>query len=103
MLFRSLESLRRRKVFELVDPPKGCKVIKNQWVFDLKSDGQKKARLVAKGFSQVEGIDYDEIFSLVVWFVLRFASFLTFLPADHDMLDDYGTALTHGTLPGIPF
>ena len=35
--------------------------------------------------------------------VLRFASFLTFLPADHNMLDDYGTALTHGILPGIPF
>ena len=35
--------------------------------------------------------------------MLRFASFLTFLPADHDTLDDYGTALTHGILPGIPF
>ena len=35
--------------------------------------------------------------------VLRFTSFLTFLPADHDTLDDYGTALTHGILPGIPF
>src|SRR5216684_7596473 len=29
-----LDSLHRRKVFELVDPPKGRKVIKNQWVFD---------------------------------------------------------------------
>src|SRR6202789_607473 len=57
-----LESLRRRKVFELVDPPAGRRVIKNRWVFDLKSDGRKKARLVAKGFSQVEGIDYDDIF-----------------------------------------
>ena len=35
--------------------------------------------------------------------VLRFPSFPTFLPADHDMLDDYGTALTHGIPPGIPF
>src|SRR6266851_5183763 len=63
-----LDSLHRHEVFELVDPPKGCKVIKNQWVFDLKSDGHKKARLVAKGFSQVEGIDYDAIFSPMVQF-----------------------------------
>jgi len=61
-----LDSLCRHKVFELVNPPKGHKVIKNRWVFNLKSDSCKKARLVAKGFSQVEGINYDTIFSLVV-------------------------------------
>jgi Reverse transcriptase (RNA-dependent DNA polymerase) len=65
---KDLESLHRCHVFELVDPPKDCKIIRNRWVFDLKSDGCKKARLVAKGFSQIEGIDYDETFLLVVWF-----------------------------------
>ena len=38
-----LESLRECRVFELTDLPKGRKVIKNRWVFNIKSDGRKKA------------------------------------------------------------
>jgi hypothetical protein len=38
-----LESLQKRSVFKLTDPPKGRKIIGCQWVFDIKSDGQKKA------------------------------------------------------------
>ncbi len=49
-------------------PSKRLQGNKNWWVFNLKSDGYKKARLVAKGFSQVEGIDYNAIFSPMVQF-----------------------------------
>ena len=63
-----LNMLRKRKVFELVDRPHDRKVIKNRWVFDVKSNGRKKAHLVAKGFSQVEGLDFDQVFSPVVGF-----------------------------------
>jgi hypothetical protein len=61
-----LEALRWHNVFELVDKPKGKRIVKNRWVFDVKPDGRKRARLVARGFFQIEGVDFDQIFSLVV-------------------------------------
>jgi len=63
-----LDMLKQCKVFEVSDHPFGWKVIKNQWIFDEKSDGHKCARLVVKGFSQVEGLDFNQIFSPVVRF-----------------------------------
>jgi hypothetical protein len=46
-------------------------VIDSRWVYKIKrhTDGtidQYKARLVAKGFKQRYGIDYEDIFSVVV-------------------------------------
>ena len=42
------------------------KVIKNYCVFNIKSDGYYRSQLVVKGFSQIKGINFDELFSLVV-------------------------------------
>jgi Reverse transcriptase (RNA-dependent DNA polymerase) len=48
--------------------PKGHKTIGCRWVFDVKSDVCKKARLVAQDFSQVEGINFNKLFSPIVRF-----------------------------------
>ena len=58
------------KVWTLVDLPDDRQTIENKWIFKKKRevDGNVtiyKARLVAKGFRQVQGVDYNEFFSLV--------------------------------------
>ncbi|KAI4334908.1 hypothetical protein L6164_013610 [Bauhinia variegata] len=49
-----MQSLQENHTFELVKLPKGKKALKNKWVF------------IVKGFNQKKGIDYEEIFTLVV-------------------------------------
>eukprot|EP00253_Pinus_taeda_P021382 PITA_21382 len=63
-------SLLANDTWDLVALPKGRKLVRCKWVYKTKYglDGKvdtHKTRLVAKGFSQVEGIDYIETFSLV--------------------------------------
>jgi hypothetical protein len=69
-MHEELENFERNQVWELVDPPPGCKPIGTKWVWKNK-EGKKgevvrnKSRLVAQGFSQKEGIDYEETFAPV--------------------------------------
>jgi hypothetical protein len=66
---KELEALKERDIFgPLIDLPPGRKAIDNRWVHDIKRDGRLKARLVVKGFSQVKGMDYNQVFLPVVRF-----------------------------------
>ena len=59
------DGLTQMGVWELVNHPSDRKTIKCRWTYVLKADGHYNTRLVAKGYTQVQGIDYEETFSLV--------------------------------------
>ena len=64
-----MRSMYENKVWTLIDLPNDRRAIENKWIFKRKTDVDSsftiyKARIVAKGFRQVQGVDYDEIFSL---------------------------------------
>ena len=63
-------SMYEDKVWTLVDLTDDRQAIKNKWIFRRKTDADSsvtiyKAQIVAKRFQQVQGVDNDEIFSLV--------------------------------------
>jgi len=65
-----MNSMASNGVWDLVELPNGLKAIGCKWVFKTKKDSlgnieRYKARLISKGFTQKEGINYKEIFSLV--------------------------------------
>ena len=65
-----LEAIKKNSTWELVKLSKKCKSIGVKWIYKIKRDVSReitryKARLVAKGFSQVRGIDFEEVFSPV--------------------------------------
>ncbi|RDX98066.1 hypothetical protein CR513_19066, partial [Mucuna pruriens] len=65
-----MKSMQDNVIWDLIELPKGLKPIGCKWIFKTKKDSKGnieryKARLVAKVFTQKEGIDYKETFSLV--------------------------------------
>lgn len=67
-----MESLQKNQTWELCELPKGRKALTVKWIYKKKEgipgveDARWKARLVARGCNQKEGVDYNEVFSLVV-------------------------------------
>nr|GEU92202.1 hypothetical protein [Tanacetum cinerariifolium] len=84
-----------KKVWILVDLPKGKKAIGTKWVFMNKKDNRgivikNIARLVAQGHTQEEGIDYDQVFAPVarneaIRLLLAYASFMGVMVYQMDM------------------
>ena len=93
------KDLTEMSVWKLVPRPKDHKMIKCRWTYMLKSDSWYKAQLVTKGCTQVQGIDYEETFSLAA----RYES-IQYLLAHVTLLDweikamDVKLAYLHGVV-----
>ncbi|CAM8982734.1 unnamed protein product [Rhodiola kirilowii] len=67
-----IKSLKENNTRDLVEKPKGVKVVGGKWIFRIKEGIPRvekpryKARLVARGYSQREGVDFNEIYAPVV-------------------------------------
>jgi hypothetical protein len=69
-MIKEYQSIIKNDVWKIVPKPKSKDVVSSKWLFKIKHvvDGsieKYKARFVARGFSQKEGIDYEDTFSLV--------------------------------------
>lgn len=65
-----IEALKQLDTWELVELSLRRKVVFKKWVYDAKWNGEgvvvrPKARLVARGFTQVQDIDFQEVYSPV--------------------------------------
>lgn len=100
-----IESLLKNGTWILVKNPGTQKLVSCKWIFKKKVEAEDvetirfKARLVARGFTQVEGVDFTEVFSPVV----KHSSIriLLALTAFHDWelhQLDVKTAFLHGDL-----
>lgn len=66
-----MRTIHNNDTCELTTVPAGHRAIGLKWVFKVKNDPQAnvikhKSRLVAKGYARCQGIDFDEVFALVM-------------------------------------
>ena len=99
-----MDSLDKNEAWKLVQLPAGRKAVGSKWLCKKKFNAEGKvdkykARLVAKGYSQVEGIDFGEIFSPIA--KLTSIRFLLSIVAAFDLeveQMDVKTVFLHGYL-----
>lgn len=73
---KEYETLIRNGTWSLVPRPANKKILTNRWVFKTKRDShgqieKHKARLVAREHIQKAGIDYEEIFAVARYEIIR--------------------------------
>jgi hypothetical protein len=103
-MVEEMDALDKNEAWDIVELPAGRKSVGRKWLFKKKFNAEGKvekykAQLVAKGYSQVEGIDFGEIFSPVA--KLTSIRFLLSIAVTFDLeveQMDVKTTFLHGDL-----
>ena len=82
--------------------PAGRRCVKCKWVFEVERNGVFRARLVACGYSQIPGVDFQEVYAPVVSDVtVRVLLVIMLVLQLSHLIIDVETAFLHGVLgPG---
>ncbi len=100
----SLQRLGTFTAVNIADVPAGRRILKNKWVLKRKSNHtgsieRYKARLVACGYSQVKGLDYNDVFAPVVKWETVLLILTMAVNRDWEMTQfDVDNAYLHATL-----
>jgi hypothetical protein len=100
-----MQSLDKNSTWDVVRFPKEKKVVRCKWIFKRKKGLSPKepvrfkARLVANGFSQIPGIDYNDVFSPIVKYssIRAFFGIVAMRDLELEQLD-VKTTFLHGEL-----
>jgi hypothetical protein len=100
-----MQLLEKNGTWDVVRLPKHKKAVRCKWIFKRKKcvspkePVRFKARLVAQGFSQIPGIDYNDVFSPVVKHISirAFFGIVAMRNLELEQLD-MKTAFLHGKL-----
>ena len=90
-----LAKMDKYKVWDVVDRQSKMRVVRARWVYTRKIDGTTglpstyKARWVAKGYSQLEGIDYNELYAAMAHkdTIQVFLSLVNYFDLECDQVD----------------
>jgi hypothetical protein len=103
-MVKEIESLHKNETWNLFELPSGINFVRSKWLFkkNMNATGQVKkfkVRLVAKGYSQVEGVDFSDIFSHVEKFtsIRELMSLVATFDLEIEKID-VNTAFLHGEL-----
>jgi hypothetical protein len=103
-MVEEMDALDKNEAWDIVEFPARRKSVGRKWLFKKKFNEEGKvekykAQLVAKGYSQVEGIDFGEIFSHVA--KLTSIKFLLYIVVAFDLeveQMDVKTTFLHGDM-----